>query len=82
MLQRCFNPKATGYKHYGGRGITVCERWLSFANFLADMGPRQAGYSIERNNVNGSYEPDNCEWIPLADQPKNRRKRTDLEERP
>src|SRR5437762_2841096 len=60
IIQRCTNPKNSAFKHYGGRGIKVCERWLAFENFLADMGPRPEGTSIERNNRNGDYEPGNC----------------------
>src|SRR5947209_14913688 len=62
MIQRCYNPKAKAYKYYGGRGITVCERWRSFANFYADMGKRPEGTSIHRRDVNGNYEPNNCKW--------------------
>ena len=74
MVQRCTNPNHTAYRYYGGRGIRVCDRWLSFPNFLDDMGTRPAGYSIERIDVNGNYEPSNCKWIPRLDQWKNRRK--------
>jgi len=74
MKARCLNPNDENYKYYGGRGITVCRRWLDFENFLADMGLRPSGkMSIERNDVNGNYEPGNCCWIPHADQSKNRR---------
>jgi len=74
MIQRCSNPRDSHWQYYGGRGITVCDRWrTSFADFLADMGPKPAGYSIERADVDGNYEPSNCTWIPMADQSKNRR---------
>jgi hypothetical protein len=64
MRNRCNNPKATDYRHYGGRGITVCERWNSYENFLADMGPKPAkGYELDRINPDGNYEPTNCRWI-------------------
>jgi hypothetical protein len=70
---RCNNPTHQDYENYGGRGIRVCERWDRFENFLADMGSRPPGYSIERIDVNGHYEPANCKWIPLSEQSKNRR---------
>lgn len=73
MILRCTYPKSNRYEYYGGRGIIICERWLSFPNFLADMGERPPGHSIERINVNGNYEPSNCKWIPRAEQSKNRR---------
>ena len=74
MKQRCYNPNRRDYYLYGGRGITVCERWLnSFANFLEDMGDRPEGYSIERKNKDGNYEPDNCKWADDTEQANNRR---------
>ena len=76
MRKRCNNKNDARYNDYGGRGITVCERWNSFENFLADMGPRPKGFSIERVNVDGNYEPSNCKWIPWRDQSKNRRHKT------
>jgi hypothetical protein len=72
MRKRCNNPNDARFKHYGGRGISVCERWNLFENFLADMGKRPTGYSIERIDNDGNYEPNNCKWIPLRDQVKNR----------
>lgn len=63
MKARCYDPRHPSYKYYGGRGIEVCERWLkSFANFLADMGHRPDGMSIDRLNRDGDYEPGNCVW--------------------
>ena len=71
MRNRCLNPNVPEYKNYGGRGIKVCERWKYFKNFLEDMGPRPDGYSLERIDVNGNYEPSNCKWIPLRKQNHN-----------
>ena len=76
MKQRCLNEKSTGYESYGGRGITICERWLGengFVNFLLDMGPRPPDTSLDRINVEGGYSPDNCRWADSATQHANRR---------
>lgn len=73
MIQRCANPNLPKYSIYGGRGITVCERWRTFENFFADMGSRPTGGSIERMDTNGNYELGNCKWIPMAEQALNRR---------
>lgn len=74
IIKRCFDPKHGRFEDWGGRGITVCERWQSFENFLADMGPQPGGgYSIERNDNDGNYEPDNCRWLKKELQARNRR---------
>lgn len=74
MIQRCGNPNNTHWKHYGGRGIVVCDRWHTYENFVADMGEPPTGYSIERLNVDGNYEPPNCIWANHKTQMSNTRR--------
>lgn len=75
MIKRCYNVNMPYYKDYGGRGIRVCDRWRhSFPNFLADMGyAPSAKHSLDRKEVDGNYEPDNCRWATELEQQNNRR---------
>jgi hypothetical protein len=74
MLRRCFNPTATRYGYYGGRGITVCADWLTFKNFYDDMGEAPPDLSLDRINNNKWYSPRNCRWASRATQNGNRRR--------
>jgi hypothetical protein len=75
MLQRCTNANNKAFKWYGGRGITVCDDWLKFENFLADMGEPPEGRSIDRIDNDGNYEPDNCRWATRMEQSASQRRR-------
>lgn len=77
MIQRTTNPKRRGYENYGGRGIRVCERWLTFENFLADMGDRPDGKSLDRIDPDGNYELANCRWATRSEQQRNQRRNRD-----
>lgn len=76
MKSRCYNPRTDNYKHYGGRGIAVCDRWRnSFDCFLADIGPRPSlNHSLDRINNDGNYEPGNVRWASVQEQRSNTRR--------
>lgn len=79
MKRRCTDPCRPYYKHYGGRGITVCERWLTYNNFLADMGRKpHSKTSLDRINNEGNYEPSNCRWTDGTTQRLNQRRMVKL----
>ena len=73
MMQRCLNPKSKAYFWYGARGITVCDEWRDFKNFLRDMGSRPDGLSLDRKDNSGNYEPGNCRWVTRREQMANTR---------
>lgn len=75
MLRRCYDSRCDQYSNYGGRGISVCERWRhNFQNFLNDLGERPANTSLDRIDVNGQYELSNCRWASINTQAINKRK--------
>lgn len=79
MRERCLSPKHHNFQNYGGRGITICERWSDFESFLSDMGERLDGLTLDRIDVNGNYEPANCRWATRKQQTRNRRNTVHVE---
>lgn len=79
MKRRCDSPNIPTYKYYGARGIRVCDRWLSFENFKNDMSPRPDGMTLDRIDSLGDYCPENCRWISIQDQQRNRRSNRKIE---
>lgn len=79
MKQRCLNSNSSHYHLYGGKGVSICERWLTFENFLADMGRRPAGRSIDRIDSAGNYEPSNCRWATPIEQGNNTKRNVFVE---
>lgn len=71
MIQRCFNPKTPKWQYYGGKGVTVCESWKQFKNFLNDMGERPKNTSLDRIDSDKNYEISNCRWATITEQNNN-----------
>ena len=78
MIARCSNPKRPDFSRYGGRGISVCDRWRDFSNFVADMGERPESLTLDRIDNNGNYEPENCRWATMSQQRRNQRTRSEI----
>lgn len=74
MRKRCYSPNSAAWEYYGGRGISICSAWGSFAQFVSDMGERPEGRTLERKDTNGNYSPENCVWATVATQNVNTRK--------
>jgi hypothetical protein len=76
MLQRCYNKNSINYEYYGGRGVTVCKRWIqSFDNFIEDMGQNPGGMTIDRLDPEKGYYKENCRWATTKEQTNNKRKK-------
>ena len=74
MIARCTRDTNASFKHYGAKGITVCERWLKFENFLEDMGERPVGLTLDREDTTKGYTPDNCRWATRKEQAREKQR--------